>query len=504
MLKLKLSKDSWSDSSASPIILCWADQLETDQLKVCEKYFPNLAARFEANKFSGGADQVAFLTHVDDAGKARPFIFVGLGEADEKKHENLEKLRRGISWGISQARKLTVEHLCLDLKESEDFGLNLSELVCQMTVCAKMADYTFDDYKSKAKTSWNCELALCVGQDDFNSAQAGFEKGLVIGESVNWTRHMADMPPNVATPVYVAGKAKDMAKEVGLESNVFGPEKAKELSMGGFLAVQAGSEFDGQFIELEYKSGKAGAKKIALVGKGVTFDTGGVSLKPANYMKGMKYDMSGAAAVMGAMRAIAQLKPDVDVVSVAPMVENMPGGGSCRQDDIIVHHNGMSTEIENTDAEGRLILADALSYVEDKHKPDLIIDLATLTGACVVALGHFFSGLMTNNDELASELVEHGKATGDWLWPMPMHPFYKKAIKSKVADQSNCGSPGYGAGTITAGKFLESFVKDTPWAHIDIAGTESSVPDSAYADKLSTGVGVRLLVDFVLAKGSGE
>lgn len=270
--------------------------------------------------------------------------------------------------------------------------------------------------------------------------------------------------------------------------------------MGGFLAVQAGSEFDGQFIELEYKSGVPGAKKIAIVGKGVTFDSGGISLKPSNYMKGMKYDMSGAAAVMATMMAISKLKPAVDVVAFAPMVENMPGGGSCRQDDVITHHNGMTTEIENTDAEGRLILADALSYAEKKHCPDVIIDLATLTGACVVALGHFFSGLMSNDQTLADELIEHGKTSGDWLWQLPLHPFYKNGIKSKIADLSNSGSATYGAGSITAGKFLECFVEKTPWAHIDIAGTENAIPDSAYADKLSSGVGVRLLVEFILAR----
>lgn len=508
MLKAKIGQSPWTGAnSGHPIILCWKDELKNEQTQGCKAFFPKLEALLEANKFKGAEDSLCVLTHVGDDLKVKHFFFVGLGKELPEKHENAERLRRAICFAIKKAKSLCVKELFLALENTDPFGLSGHDLLSQIVICAKMADYGFSEFKSKdkdenGKAPENCELELVIFIEnlDANLAQSALEKGQIIGDSVNWARYLADMPPNIATPEFVAAKAELSARECGLETNIFGPARAKELGMGGFMAVQAGSEFDGQFIELVYKSGVPGAKKIAIVGKGVTFDSGGVSLKPANYMKGMKYDMSGAAAVIATILAISKLKPEVDVVALAPMVENMPGGGSCRQDDVIRHYNGMTTEIENTDAEGRLILADALSYAEKKHKPDVIIDLATLTGACVVALGHFFSGLMTNDQKLAGELIEHGKTSGDWLWQLPLHPFYKNGIKSNIADLTNSGSASYGAGSITAGKFLECFVGQTPWAHIDIAGTENAIPDSAYADKLSSGVGVRLLVEFILAQ----
>ncbi len=500
MLKIRVGEGNFlKDKNLNPVVLCWKDRLKESVFRECVESFPEMELMLNANKFKGDLDQISVLTVPRGKDVVAQFIFAGLGPVNQQTHENLECLRRAVGWCVHKAKQLELKNIALKVINGFEFDLPVDELVSQVVVAAKMAEYDFDDYKTgKEKKSWDSDLCIFADVDSVD-IERGIQKGLVISESVNWTRHLADMPPNVATPVYVARKAQEMAREVGLEVNVFGPEKAKELNMGGFLAVQSGSEFDGQFIELKYNCGLPGARTVAFVGKGVTFDSGGVSLKPANYMTGMKYDMSGAAATMGALKAIAQFKPKVNVVAVAPMVENMPGGGSYRQDDIVTHYNGKTTEIENTDAEGRLILADALAYVNDRHKPVCIIDLATLTGACVVALGHFFSGLMTNNQKLADVLIEHGKRTGDWLWQLPMHPFYDKAIKSKVADLSNCGSRNYGAGTITAAKFLQHFVGDTPWAHIDIAGTESSIPDSAYAAKLSSGVGVRLLVDFVLA-----
>lgn len=502
MIKINLTNGALLQETLHPVFFCWKDKFEAELSVLLQEFFPSLKALLKANKFTGEVDQVAVLSFVANDGTVKQFIFSGLGTPEAEAFQNLENLRRAISWTVACAKKLELCDLGFTLENAAEYGVDYAELTSQVVMAIQMANYEFNEYKkqdSSEKAFQTFSIQIFVGQN-LAAAQTGLTKGLIVAESIEWTRKLADTPPNIAHPEFIAEQAKVLAKANGLDANIFGPDKALELSMGGFLAVQAGSEFDGQFIELNYKSGKPNAKKIALVGKGVTFDTGGVSLKPANYMKGMKYDMSGAAAVMGAIAAIAKLKPGVDVVALAPMVENMPGGGSCRQDDVVRHYNGLTTEIENTDAEGRLILADALAYAVDKHKPDFIIDIATLTGACVVALGHFYSGLMVNNQPLADKLIELGKVCGDWLWQMPMHNYYKKAIRSSIADQTNCGGSAYGAGSITAAKFLESFVNKTPWAHIDIAGTENAIPDSAYAAKLSSGVGVRLLVDFVLSQ----
>ena len=286
-----------------------------------------------------------------------------------------------------------------------------------------------------------------------------------------------------------------MAKESGLKFKVFGRDKALKLGMGGFCAVDSGSDQEGQFIILEHIVSKK-APTIVLVGKGVTFDSGGISLKPPAYMTGMKYDMSGAAAVIGALGAIGKLNLKVNVIGITPAVENMPSGKSDRQDDILTFMNGKTAEVISTDAEGRLILADALCYAEKEYKPDVMIDAATLTGACVVALGHAFMALMTRDEKLAKKLTEHGKLTGDRVWELPLHDDYKPGNKSQVADVANAGSREYGAGTIEAGLFLEHFVEKTPWVHLDIAGVADGVPGVSYTGKGAAGAAVRLLVEF--------
>jgi leucyl aminopeptidase len=296
----------------------------------------------------------------------------------------------------------------------------------------------------------------------------------------------------------LAKEAKKVADEFKLKCTIFGAEKAKELGMGGFLCVNAGSDQPGQFVILEYHTTAKNAPTIALVGKGVCFDSGGISLKPSESMHGMKFDMSGAAAVIATMRVLAQLNPSVNVIGVTPLVENMPSGKAARQDDIITFMNGKTAEIKSTDAEGRLILADALHYAEKNYNPEVIIDIATLTGACAYSLGHFYSAIMTRDQALCDTLSAAGRLTGDKLWQLPLDDDFKDAIKSDVADISNTGSKAYLAGTVTATCFLENFVEKACWAHLDIAGTADSVPGVNYLGKGATGVGIRLFIEFVM------
>jgi leucyl aminopeptidase len=268
--------------------------------------------------------------------------------------------------------------------------------------------------------------------------------------------------------------------------------------MGGFCAVDAGSDQDGKFVILEYKTSAKNKPTIALVGKGVCFDSGGISLKPSSSMDGMKFDMSGAAATIATMSIIAQLKPDINVIGITPLVENMPSGKAARQDDIITFLNGKTAEIKSTDAEGRLILADALHYAEKYYKPQIIIDIATLTGACAYAIGHFYTGMMTRNQKLADLFIKHGQSTGDKVWQLPLEDDYIDAIKSDVADIANIGSPAYRAGASTAACFLENFIEKAQWIHLDIAGTANEVPGVSYLGKGATGVGVRLFTEFIM------
>jgi leucyl aminopeptidase len=303
-------------------------------------------------------------------------------------------------------------------------------------------------------------------------------------------------PASVSTPTYLAEQAAKLSRGNGLKSEIWGLNKIKAAKMTGLLAVARGSVEEPRFIKLVYKPTGKPKKKIALVGKGLTFDSGGLSLKPAKSMEKMKLDMSGGATVLGVMRVISQLKPQVQVTGYVPATENMPSGTAQKPGDIIRYSNGKTVEVLNTDAEGRLILADALIHAA-QEKPDAIIDLATLTGACVVALGPQIAGLFSNNQDLADALLRCGKETGEPLWRLPLVREYRDDIRSSIADIKNTGSGN--AGAIAAALFLEEFVDGVPWAHYDIAGPAFAEKDGAYIPKGGTGFGVRTLVRYLLS-----
>ncbi|MFC1854649.1 leucyl aminopeptidase [Candidatus Dependentiae bacterium] len=502
MIRVDISNRSMWDLSGEGRVffLKKGFEVDGDLKKVESDFYPHLKKVFLTHKFVGNLGDVFTLSAPNDNGIDQ-FIFVGVGELDQKKHENMEFLRRAIGHAVKELKRLEIKN-ALTKVENIDlnlFGLDQTSFAKQFITTILVAGYEFDGFKSKNGTSpWSGLVTACFDSVDSHDLENILFDSRAVGESVNFTRNLCDMPSNIATPEYVYEQARQVAEKFGFQCQAFGRDKAKELGMGGFVAVDEGSEKEGRFVEMIYSCGSPEAPTVALVGKGVTFDSGGLSLKPSSGMKGMKFDMCGAASVVGAMRALSQLKPRVNVVGLTPLVENMPSGRAARQDDIITHLNGVTTEIENTDAEGRLILADALAYAEKFHNPDVIIDIATLTGACVVALGHFFTGLMSKDDDLAHELIRVGEISGDWLWRLPLHDLYKPGVKSDVADISNTGSRSYGAGTIKAGMFLSHFVSKTPWAHLDIAGTESAIPEAVHLGKGASGVGVKLFVEFVL------
>jgi leucyl aminopeptidase len=391
-------------------------------------------------------------------------------------------------------------HAAVLLPDHHWFAINEFELTKELVATAMMAGYHFDQFitDAAAKLTQNCEITLCAPAILHNQISVGVEFGQRIGHAVNQARQWCDLPADILTPTILAEHAARIAKVHDLKATIFDEATVKKMGMGGLAGVSAGSAQECRFVAIEYKSGHQDAPTLVLTGKGVTFDSGGISIKPANRMDEMKDDMAGAAAVISTMEAIAHLKPRVNVIGITPIAENMPSGTAIKPGDIITFYNGMTAEVKNTDAEGRLILADALSYAVKHYKPDAIINVATLTGSCAAALGPFFAGMMSNHDDLVEKLTKASKRSGDRLWRLPFHDDYKKAVRSSVADICNIGNETYKAGAITAGFFLQNFVGDTPWVHLDIAGTSFNVPDMSYYRPGATGFGVRLFIDFLM------
>lgn len=360
-----------------------------------------------------------------------------------------------------------------------------------------LASYLVPSYKREKPEATLSEVIVVEYHGErVEAIRSGVERGLAIAESQNSARDYSNEPPNMLNPVEFANRARAMAKRTGLKVNVLGEKEMTAEKMGILLAVSRGSQNEAQFIILEHKpSRRSKEQPIVLVGKGITFDTGGISIKPSERMEEMKHDMSGAAAVVGAMEAIARLKVNRHVIGIAVCVENMPDGNAFRPGDILTGITGKSAEILSTDAEGRLILADAMGYVK-RYDPAAVVDLATLTGAIGVALGPYAAGLFDNNAELEQQLLGAAQRSGERLWPMPMYDEYLDAIKGDMAEVRNSGGRAGGVGT--SAKFIEHFTEGYPWAHLDIASTAWSTSErEAINPKGATGFGVRLLVEYV-------
>jgi leucyl aminopeptidase len=360
--------------------------------------------------------------------------------------------------------------------------------------------YRFDQLKSKkdeVRRPLRKITYAVESRGELGAAEAAVAEAAAISEGIALAKDLGNMPGNICTPAYLAEQARTIAKEFKLGVEVLERADMEKLGMHSLLSVARGSHQPPKLIVLHYSGGKKEDKAVVLVGKGITFDSGGISLKPGAEMDEMKYDMSGAASVLGTLRAVAQMKLPLNVVGVIPTAENMPGGSASRPGDIVTSMSGQTIEILNTDAEGRLILCDALSYAE-RFDPDCVIDIATLTGACVIALGHVVSGLLANNDGLAREIVDAGQDAYDRAWQLPLLDDYQEQLKSNFADMANIG--GRPAGTITAACFLSRFTAKYEWAHLDIAGTAWK----SGKDKGSTGRPVPLLTHFLLARAAAK
>ena len=358
--------------------------------------------------------------------------------------------------------------------------------------------YRFDRMKSKAPEAKRAlrKVTLQVGKrGEIAAGESAVDRAQAIAEGITLAKELGNLPANICTPTYLAEQAQELGKRHGIRVEVLEKKDIEKLGMGCFLAVAQGSRQPPKLIVFEYQGGKRDAPPIALVGKGITFDTGGISIKPAAEMDEMKFDMCGAASVFGVMKAIALMRLPLNVVGVVPATENMPGGNAIKPGDVVTSMSGQTVEILNTDAEGRLILCDALTYVE-KFKPAAVVDIATLTGAMVIALGHVATGLFSNSDPLAREILQAGETAWDRAWHLPLWDDYQDALKSNFADFPNIGSRAGGA--ITAACFLSRFTKAYPWAHLDIAGTAWK----SGGDKGATGRPVALLAHFLARRAA--
>jgi leucyl aminopeptidase len=418
--------------------------------------------------------------------KAQRVVFSAAGGGTPK------AFRAALTKGLALLKDGGAKHIAVGWAGDAELGAAHAEA---LVTAVHDATYVYRHTKPSAPPAAAlAKVTLLCRKADAKAVGAGLAQGEAVAAGVQLARECANRPGNHCTPTYLANQAKKVGKEFGCKVEVLNRKQVEKLGMGSFLSVAQGSHEPLRFIVARYSGAAASVAPVVLVGKGITFDTGGISIKPAGEMDEMKFDMGGAASALGTLRAIAQLKPRLNLVVIIPACENMPGGAAVKPGDVVTSLSGQTIEILNTDAEGRLILCDALTYAE-RFKPSVVVDIATLTGACVVALGHHHSGLFTADDQIAEQMLAASRAALDPCWRMPLDEEYDDALKSNFADMGNIGG-GRAGGAITAAMFLRRFTKNFPWAHLDIAGTAWK----SGAAKGATGRPVPLLTHFVLGR----
>ncbi len=423
---------------------------------------------------------------------AKWIVLAGLGKRSEF---NLEKLRTGFAKAMQHLRTANIKQVAtsVDLGALPTTKARVAQAVAEG---ALLGLYQYAPFKTVDRENVKDvdQLTIVTDENDFKEIDDAAEKAQVIARAVYYARNLVSAPANQMTPAILAKEASAIATRSGVSCTVFDKAKLKELGMNSLLSVASGSNEEPRFIILEYRGGPTDAPPIVLVGKGITFDSGGISIKPSEKMDEMKSDMAGGAAVMGAITASAELQIRLNIVGLIPAAENMPSGTALKPGDVFTSYSGKTIEVISTDAEGRLILADGLAYAAG-YKPAAIIDVATLTGACVIALGDEVIGMLGTDDKLKNDLREAAGQTGELVWELPLWENYHEQIRSDIADYKNHG--GRPAGTITAAAFLSKFAGDFPWVHLDIAGPAWSDKDRSYIPKGASGIGVRLLVEFL-------
>ena len=452
-----------------------------------------LARAMQASRFDGDVAAIAEL--LAPAGvEASRLLLVGLGVAGKADRGAFERIGGALAARLLLSGETV---LVVDMEGVDDVAISRGEAAARLAYGAVLRAYRFDSYRTKLTDKQKPTLAEIVVINAGDGAQAAFDRLQAVADGVYFTRDLVSEPANVIYPESFVARARKAMEGTGVEIEVLGEAQMAELGMGSLLGVSQGSRREAQLLIMKWDgTGGSAAKPVVFVGKGVTFDTGGISIKPAGGMEDMKWDMGGAGAVAGAMLALAKRKAKAHVIGVCGLVENMPDGNAQRPGDVVTSMSGQTIEVINTDAEGRLVLCDAITYVQRTWSPEIIVDLATLTGAMIISLGHEYGGLFSNDDGLAKQLQDAGLGAGDRLWRFPMGEAYDKLIDSPIADMKNVG-PRDG-GSITAAQFIKRFVDEgVKWAHLDIAGMVWSAKPGALWDKGATGYGVRLLDKFI-------
>lgn len=452
----------------------------------------SISAAIRRQEFKGKLHERLLLHTVGQLPVSRVLV-IGLGKQEEF---TLDRARSASAEAMRHLRAVGVQRVASIVHGAGIGGLEASQAACAVTEGALLGLYRFDKYKKPEENGQRVIQRLTLLERDrakIRAMEEGVHRGRILAEAVSFARDLVNEPANALTPSELATRAKRMASGLGLTIKILERADMKKLGMGALLGVAQGSQEPPKLIEVSYKGrkGKGTGPRLSLVGKGVTFDSGGISIKPSEGMEAMKGDMAGGAAVLAAIKGIAELKLPVDVTAIVPATENLPSGTAQRPGDIVKAMNGKTIEIINTDAEGRLILADALCYACDRG-PTYLVDVATLTGACIIALGSVRTGAFTNNPELMRQVKQASERASEKIWEMPLDNEYGEQIKSDCADMKNVG--GKKAGAITGAKLLANFVGKTPWVHLDIAGTAQAEKDYGYQVKGATGAMVRTLI----------
>ena len=489
-MNITFSKPSYPSTGGLIALAAESSGLMPSAAKLDRKMRGSLKRAMNAEGFTGKRGQ--FLVVLAPAGlRADRVVLVGIGKAETFDSSAAERLGGRV---VGQLKSMGVSHAALITDPISASPLETSSIAAHLAYGASLRSYLFGRYKTKRPKIPKIRLRkLTVMTSNPSKARSEYRPLAGIVKGVFLTRDLVSEPANVLFPVELAERAKTL-KDDGVKVEVLTATKMRELGMGALLGVAQGSVREPRMVVMQWNGApdQADQTPVAFVGKGVTFDTGGISIKPSSGMEDMKWDMGGAGVVIGLMRALAQRKAKTNSVGVVGLVENMPSGSAQRPGDIVTSMSGQTIEVLNTDAEGRLVLADALWYTHNRFKPRFIVDLATLTGAIIVSLGTERAGLFCNNKELSQQLMAAGDTVGEKLWPMPIDDAYDTDIDCDIADMKNIGS-GRGAGSVTAAKFLQRFVNRTPWAHLDIAGVTWSKKELTLVPKGGTGFGVRLL-----------
>ncbi len=479
------------ETDAIAVAVFKGEKAEDGLLKTLDKATDKLVSSvIKSEEFAGKEGETAYF-HLPESGLRSPrLLLIGCGEPADYKSAQLTQMAGTAARFL---RGKNAKTIAIIPRADGDV-----EKIAQAVISgAIMGLFDPDKYRTKDKEQRQIErFEVVIEGADKKALERGAERGRIIGESANFTRDMANEPGGHLTPTVMAERAKKVAKDFGLDIDVLDQKQIEKLGMGSFLGVSRGSDEPPKLIVLKYNPPRKVRSNglLALVGKGITFDSGGISLKPGENMELMKYDMTGAATVIGTMRAIAQLKPAVPVLGVAPCCENLPSGKATKPGDVLRAMTGKTIEVINTDAEGRLILADAIAYAK-KLGATQIIDMATLTGAVSIALGDVHTAILGTDQQLIDSFIDAGREVGEKFWQLPLDKEYTNQIKSDIADIKNVG--GKKAGTITASAFLKEFADGVSWAHLDIAGTAWGDPATAYRSKGPTGIAVRTLVEFI-------